>query len=303
MRRLKIVFYASDKPREIMLAKALAVGADRHGDTVEIRRTGEYGETDTGDDLRYPGPTPDTDVAVAFGVKGKSRQILDDHLAVGKSTLFFDKGYSRQSGEGGHTEYSRISVNGSDPLQYLLQEQRQSDRFNKLGVQPKPRRGSNGMILLCGSSEKYHAFHKLEHPSVDAERIVRRLRKQTERHIIYRPKPSWKNAKPIPGTSFSGGNQSIQDALRSCHCLVTHGSAAAMDAVLAGVPAIVLGNSIARPVAETLLENVEHPFWPDEELRRRWCYAMAYCQWRTEELRTGEAWSELKREIVRQGRL
>ena len=322
MPKLHITFYASDKPREIMLAEALKIGAAKHGDTLEARRTGEYGETDNGDDLRYPGPTPDTDVVIAFGVKGKSRQIISDHLQVGRSTLFFDKGYSRWGGEGGHTEYSRISVNGSDPLDYFMRpgEDRNTDRFDGLVKRlletperkkfrhivtyPEARsKNTTGNILICGSSEKYHAFHGLEHPTTWAERLVRELRKLTDRQIIYRPKPSWKNARPIAGTSISTKAQSIGDALRSCHVLVTHGSAAAMDAILYGVSALALGRSIAQPVSETILTNIEAPFWPGSPLLNRWCNAMAYCQWTTEELRTGEAWAELKKEIVRQGKL
>ena len=184
-------------------------------------------------------------------------------------------------------------------------DDRPDDRFNKLKVEPQKRRThpNNGTVLICGSSEKYHAFHSLDHPTDYADRLMRRIRKQTDRQIVYRPKPSWKNAKAITGAALSTGSQSIKDALRSCHVLVTHGSAAAMDAILAGVPAIVLGNSIARPVAETFLENLENPFWPPNHLLQRWCNAMAYTQWSTEELRTGEAWTELKREILRQKKL
>ena len=300
-RPIRVVFYASDKPREIMLARALEKGVRSHGDAFETRRTFDYGETQEGDDRKYPGPSPDTDVAVCFGVKGKSRQIVNDHLAVGKSTLFMDKGYSRQSGEGGHTEYSRISVNGSDPLHYFMREDHRSDRWKALEVIVKPRQnGYNGNVLFCGSSLKYHIFHNLDDPTTYAESLFKKLRKLTERHLIYRPKPSWKAARPIGGTSFSNGSTSIAEALRGCHCLVTHGSAAALDAIVNGVPVIVLGGSIAKPVSDTVIEHVEKPFWPDDKLRSRWFNAMAYCQWTTEELRTGEAWDHLKTEILRQ---
>jgi hypothetical protein len=299
---MKIVFYASDKPREIMLAKALADGARALDDSLEIRRTGEYGETPEGDDLKYPGPTPDTDVACCFGVKGKSRQVVEDHRALGIATLFFDKGYYRSKGEMGHTEYSRISVNAGHPLKYMMERERSPDRFDKLNspLRPRVKQGSGGHVLFCCSSAKYHQFHKLEEPNIWAVEMVKTIRRYTQRHIVYRPKPSWKGAKPIGGTSFSDGSTGIQDALRGCHCLVTHGSAAAMDAVLAGVPAIVLGNSVAKPVSGGGLESLESLYWPSDEERQRWANAMAYCQWTAPELRSGEAWAELRAEIGRQ---
>lgn len=296
---MKVVFYASDKPREHMLANAFEEGVTAAGDEFEMRRTAEYGETIDGDDLKYPGPSPDTDVACFFGVKGRSRFILKDHLAMGRATLFFDKGYTRDKGEGGHTEYSRVSVNGATPLHYMMQRTRTPDRWKRLGDELKEKSNvvnSGGHILYCGSSSKYHEFHGLAEPTDYAEKLIRGLRKNTQRQIIYRPKPSATHLGPVKGVAFSRGPD-IADAMRGCWCLVTHGSAASMDAILAGIPALVLGEAIARPVAETEIENIDDPRWFKLENRTKWAWAMAYTQWTTEELRTGEAWVELKKEI------
>ena len=304
--KLKVVFYASAKPREIMLAKALTEGCRRHGDELEIRWTSDYGENEQGDDLKYPGPSQDTHVACTFGVKGKSLWIMRDHLAVGKSTLLLDKGYTRQKGndEAGHTLYSRISINAGDPSDYMMLKKRSGDRWDQTKItpvehQPKP---SSGTVLICGSSAKYHTFHGLEEPTQWAQNLIRKLLKMTRRHIIYRPKASAK-LPPIQGASYSGPGSSIRDALRGCHVMITYGSGAAIDAMVAGIPIIALGKSVGSPVAEKELENIETPFWPDPLLRSKWFNAVAYCQWTTEELRTGEAWEDLKQEVVRQGRL
>jgi hypothetical protein len=187
---LKVVFYASDKPREHMLAKALALGAAALGDEVEIRRTAEYGETDKGDYLSFPGPTPDTEVAATFGVKGKSRLILTEHRAMGRATLLLDKGYTRSKGEGGHTEYSRVSVNAFSPAGYMMLTPRRNDRFLRLGIRHEIYgKKCGGHVLVCASSEKYHEFHKLPPPDVWASRLIGKLGKLTDRQIVYRPKP------------------------------------------------------------------------------------------------------------------
>lgn len=311
-----------------MLAKALADGARQFGDTLEIRHTGQYGETLEGEDRKYPGPTPDTDVAVCFGVKGRSKQILKDHLAVGKSTLFMDKGYTRDKGEGGHTLYTRISVNAFSPVDYMMNTKRKDDRWERLKLTARDHvRKPGGHILICGSSEKYHAFHSLPPPAEYAAGLISRIRKQTDRLIVYRPKPSSTQKQigvvdtddidelkealehyhtllirnsGVPGAMFSNGETKIGDALRGCHCVVTHGSAASMDAILNGVPALVLGGSIAKPVAETELERIDAPRYPDPLKRRDWMWALGYCQWTTQELRSGEAWKDLREEIMRQ---
>lgn len=326
---MKIVFYAADKSREHMLATALTDGARGFGDVCEIRRTADYGEALEGPERKYPGPSDDTDVAVCFGVKGRSREIIESHRAMSKATLMMDKGYYRGKGEQGHTEYSRISVNGSDPVAYMMKIRRNSERWNKLGFEIKqfPTKRESGHILICASSEKYHDFHRLPPPHDWTVGLVGQLKKITNKHIVYRPKPSttqpqlgvvdtedpdemrvalehyravlFRN-KSIPGSSFSNGSSKIGDALRGCWVVITHGSAAAMDAILAGVPALCLGNSIARPVSETNIEKVDTPKTPTEVDRAVWCNQLAWCQWTTAELRSGEAWSHLKEEIMRQ---
>jgi hypothetical protein len=297
---MKVAFYASDKPREIMLARALGQAIQADGGEFEIRRTADYGEDDEGNDRKYPGPSPDTDVACAFGVKGKSRQIIEDHCALGIATLYFDKGYSRDKGEGGHTLYSRISVNAADPLAYMMLKKRKPDRWTKLGLRMLERKPApGGHVLVCCSSDKYCGFHDLGSAHEHAQKLVSHLRKITERHLVYRPKPSQKGVRPVGGASLSH-KQSIGEALRGAHCVVTHGTTAAMDAILAGIPAVVLGGSIARPIAETDIEKVDDPFWPSIDKRLAWAAAMAYCQWTADELRSGEAWTHLKAEIQRQ---
>lgn len=299
---MKIVFFTSDKPREHMLAEALKQGVISQGHKFEMRRTADYGETEDGDDLLWPGPSPDTDIAVVFGVKGKSRKIIEDHLAMGRTTFLLDKGYSRTKGEGGHTEYTRISINGLHPLDYMMKVKRRPDRFRKLNMrlQPRARTGKSGHVLYCGSTQKYHDFHRIGDTTAYATRVFRDLRKFTDRHFIYRPKPSSQDVEMIPGTSYSGGSMSMQDALRGCHVVVTHGSSAAMDAIIAGIPAIVLGDSIAKPVSETDVSKVNEPFWPNDDQRFQWACAMAYCQWTNDEMRSGEMWRYCMEEIERQ---
>ena len=295
---MKVVFYASDKPREHLIAQAMKVGVEEAGDEFEIRRTAEYGEEADGNDRRWPGPSPDTDMAVFFGVKGQSRQLLIDHRSRGIPTLFLDKGYSREKGEEQHTKYTRVSINAAHPLNYMMKAPRTSDRADMLKIELKNRMPfMGGHILYCGSSQKYHDFYKLGDATTYAQKLFKRLRSLTERHFVYRPKPSWKDAVPIGGTSFSNGNSSIQDALRGCFCLITHGSSAALDAVIEGVPAITIGSSIARPVCETRFEAVNKPARPSDKSRRQWLNSVAYCQWTLGEFRDGSFWRYVKQEL------
>lgn len=296
---MKVVFYASAKPREKMLAESMRRGIEASGDTFELRATGDYGEDDQGNYRKYAGPTDDTDVAIFFGVKGQSCGLMTDHIALGRHTVFLDKGYTRDKGDGGHTLYTRIAIDCGSPIEYMMDEKWPNDRFKRLGIEFSPLRSIThaGHILYTSSSQKYADFFGLGGSDDVALRLIQKIALLTPRQMIYRPKPSDRRAKPLPGIALSTNAQSMQQALVGCHAVVTYGSTAAMEAVIAGVPAIVLGDAIAAPVAQRAViytDDVETPFWPDDDLRQRWMNAVAYQQYTQKEMQSGEAWAYVK---------
>lgn len=294
---MRVTFYASDKPREIMLAKAFEIGVKTYGYDFEVRRTADYG-----DDCKYEGPTPDTDVAICFGVKGKSRQIIKDHVEVGKHAVYLDKGYVRQKGEGGHTLYTRVSIDSSSPVEYFQRVRRDRVRFENLGLRILERKKStDGHILFCGSSQKYHDFNGLGGAEEYAEKVLFKLRKVSARQIVYRPKPSATNMRPIANYMFSNGSQDIMDALRGCHAVVTHGSSVGVLAVLQGIPIVALGATVMSPVGEKDITLVDRPFWADTEKRAQWADDFAYCQWTQNEMKSGEVWDYIRTELHSMG--
>jgi len=46
---------------------------------------------------------------------------------------------------------------------------------------------------------------------------------------------------------------------------------------------------VARPVANTTLDKINEPFWPDRALLDAWCHSMAYGQYHIRELKDGTA--------------
>jgi hypothetical protein len=291
---VKVAFYASDKPREIMLAKAFELGIRQLGDEFELRRTADYGE-----ERKYEGPSPETDIAICFGVKGRSAEIIKEHVALGKHAVYLDKGYTRQKGEGGHTLYTRLSIDSSSPVRYFQRVRHSNDRFNRLEMPIRERkRTTDGHILFCGSSQKYHDFNGLGDATEYSAKALFKLRKASGRQIVYRPKPSAKDLKPIANYMFSSGSQDITDALRGCHAVVTHGSSVAIYAVLAGIPIVVLGETVMSPVAESDIVKVDEPFWPKSDRRFQWACDFAHCQWTQDEMKSGEAWQYVREEIA-----
>lgn len=264
---MKFVFYASDKPRENMLAAAFGAGLKILGHDYEIRRPSVV--------VPY---CRIAEVAIFFGVK--SKPLFDEYHEAGYHTILLDKGYTRDRGGCGHTKYTRAIINARSPASYMMSREYSDDRFSKLGIvlQPRQKSRKNDFILFCDSTDKYHKFHSLKSPSKYARSVLADIRQYSKRPVVRRQK-----------ASAPGRPSTMAEALSGCHVVVTHGSSAAMDAILAGVPAVVLGEGIASPVSGHTVAGIDNPFYPDAELLQKWANAMAYCQWTTEEINSGEA--------------
>jgi hypothetical protein len=122
---------------------------------------------------------------------------------------------------------------------------------------------------------------------------IAEIKKYSKRTIVYRPKPSWKGAKPITGTITSGREREVEQDLRNAWAVVTHHSNVAVDALVAGVPAFCWGG-VALEMSLQTLARIEDPHFPDGRLQ--WMADIAYTQWSIAEMRTGLPWVHLKKE-------
>lgn len=274
-------FFASDKSREGALATSFRRGLRRHGEKVDIHPLG---------------PEPDLrgiDVAVMVGVK--SRELYTACRAAGVTPIMFDKGYVRdRRPEGRVWEYWRVSIGDHHPTAKLMAEKLPSDRWDALGLHLWPWRDQGEAILLAGSSAKYHAFYGLEEPTRWASKIIGQIRERTDRPIIYRPKPSWRDAVPIKGTHFSPQLEKLRNIFPQTWAVVTHGSNISFEAAIAGVPSIVLGNGIGLPISATTLDRIEKPV---HGKRKQWLNNVCYWQWTEAEMFDGRMWDFLKMRI------
>jgi hypothetical protein len=270
------------KPRELNLFEAVREGAAKHGDTVHIEEVRKYSK-----------PNHKFDAVAIWGVKSGAKQFLTDHWKIGMTTLMFDKGYVRDG------NYTRVSVDDSQPLRYFQRVSRPPDRFDALGVNLRSHNAGGGRsILFAGSSQKYCSFHGLGDATRYAKGVIEQAEFYTDDPIIYRPKPSWSGAVPIRDHRYSPPTEKIGDVLSGCRALITFGSNAAIDAIVRGIPAIVLGDGIAKPVCSNDIRDIADPYLPSEKERRQWCNDWAYCQWTFEEHRSGEAWCYIREEML-----
>lgn len=282
---MKVVFCVSDKPRERILADAMGEGVRKHGD--------EYWTTPL-----VPEPQPiNADVACMVGVK--SRDLFRLHQNNGTHVLYLDKGYVRDAADSPVKlwKYWRVALDDHQPTDRLLRPHPGDARWDALQIVLPPWRKKGSHVLIAGSSEKYHQFYGMHHPTKWAQRLVRALRGFTDREIVYRPKPSWRDAVPIADTRYSRGEESIADVLKNCHVMVTHGSNAVFEAQLAGIPTITLGPAITAPISSRGQDAVEDPYLANYTERHQLLNNLAWWQWTLPEMASGEAWEFLKKQV------
>ena len=128
------------------------------------------------------------------------------------------------------------------------------------------------------------------------DRVIAEIRESTDRPIKVRLKPKAKYLHE-PNTLLEvdwGEPNSVpfEEDLAEAFCIVTHSSNTAVEAILAGVPAFVLGQSAAQPFAGNDLKMIEAPLTGYGD-RWNWAGVLADNQWTPKEIREGKAWSDL----------
>lgn len=137
---------------------------------------------------------------------------------------------------------------------------------------------------------------------------VEQLVKQTDRKIVVRANPNHlkretdnilsfgERVQQLPNTTFvypeKTNTRPLQKDLDNAWCLVCHSSGASIDAVIAGIPVICLGEEcMAYPVCDHSIDVIENPTMPDT---LQWFHSMAMIQYHENELESGECWSYVR---------
>jgi hypothetical protein len=130
-------------------------------------------------------------------------------------------------------KYKRVILNATAPITY-----REGRRFNH-GMQLQPWRGGSGSsILVIPPSPPYMDTFDLRD---FLNYIAHNVNIYTDKNIIVRGKPA-KGRKARP----------LQEQLNDAYCVITWGSAVALEAMQMGIPTISLGWCPAKMVSKTI---------------------------------------------------
>lgn len=239
----------------------------------------------------FAGLIGNCEFAVVVGVKNNEAiQFLKEK---NQPFLYFDKPYNRKWGTT-NPEWWRVSINDHSPADYLHTVNFSDQRARQQEWIARPWRESGEHVLIAGHSAKYSAVYNLPNPNDYAASVIATLKGYTSREILYRSKPSWPGAAAIEGAQFVGGARyRIEDDLKGAHAMVTHGSGACLEALLAGIPTIVEGPGIAAGISSRDLSEIENPRLAPMAECQQLLNNLAHFQWRLDEIRRGDIWRSL----------
>ena len=203
------------------------------------------------------------------------KHIYDYCKENGRDFYFVDTGYY---GNGKNKNWHRVTKND---LQYCGElRDVPADRYIKANGYTK-KFTPGGKILLCPPSEKAMNFYG-EDLDTWMETTINEIKKHTDREVVVRLKKTRKERV---------FEDTIQDALQDdVHCLVTYNSIAAIEALMEGKPAFVLGQNAASPLCLNDLSKLETPLYPTEDEVMYLLSNLAYHMFTVTELQNGTAW-------------
>lgn len=148
-------------------------------------------------------------------------------------------------------------------------------RWEQLRIQPGRRRQNGAHVLLCLQSDVHYRLRGI--PSWPSD-VAAEIARQTDRSVMVRTKAT---------------TRPFRIDLWRAHVVVTYSSMCAVQAVLAGVPCIVLDpEAVGAAFGSTTLADIETPRWPLDRDALLW--ALAEHQWTFEEYRRGVAWRNMQ---------
>lgn len=145
-------------------------------------------------------------------------------------------------------------------------------RFLSFGIPVKPWRKSGSHIVLCPNSESFLSRYGVPNW---VDETVAALKAVTDRKIVLR----WK---------ARADRHPLAADLVDAWAVVTFTSNSAVEAVLAGVPAVCTAPCAGAAMSGTNLHEIEAPVMPDGRLA--WAARLANNQWTLEEMAAGRLW-------------
>lgn len=201
-------------------------------------------------------------------------------ILAGREFWFTDTGYTNFVASKGKPWHRLVHNHIHQDLTHLNFP---ADRLSNLAVFPKPWRTTGDKILVVESSDNHYRMLGTDRNSW-RDTIANELAKHTNRPVEYRSKNMDRKER-----------DSVYELLMSSdeyYCVISDSSAAAVEAVWAGVPIITLNKHITTAVARTQISDIENLYrGPIGD----WLCALTYSQFTKKEMQNGTAWKIIEK--------
>jgi hypothetical protein len=194
----------------------------------------------------------------------------------------------------------KIAVNGTGSYAYHGHGL-DLDRPRKLGIDLQPWRTQGDHVLIC--TQRTDSLQWQGQPDIVSwlSDLRDRLRLHSQRCLIVRPHPRQK-IPTIPGLLLdtprpvigSYDDFDFDRGLESAWAVINHNSSPGVQAAIKGIASFVDASSLAAPVANLDLANIESPARPD---RGAWLLQLCHTEWTLEEISTGWPMERLLRQL------
>lgn len=232
---------------------------------------------------------PSADIAVIWsqlwsGRMKQNQQVWNQFRSQGKNVIVAEIGSINR----GVTW--KLGVNGTG-LQAYWGQGLITGRAEKLNLQAQPWTNSGKKIVIAVQRTDSEQWANMPLAKTWVETTVACLRQYTDRPIVIRAHPRQRLESIancivelpqfIPGSYDSFDyNKSLSDTW----AVVNWNSGPGIQSVLAGVPAFVGSSSLAAPVGNLDLSQIEHPNRPE---RTQWIETLAHTEWTIDEIALG----------------
>lgn len=171
------------------------------------------------------------------------------------------------------------------------------DRADELGLTLKPWKDNGVNIVIACQRNDSEQWVGQPPTEVWLSDTVRAIRQYSDRPIIIRPHPRQRITN-IPGAVIEQPKPLVNTydsfdydrTLDQAWAVVNHNSGPGPQAIMSGVPAFVGSTSLALPVANADLANIEKPLRPDRE---RWLNELSHSEWTIQEIASGDPLNRL----------
>lgn len=187
----------------------------------------------------------------------------------------------------------KVGVNGVNRAAYFSTAGHNSSRANKLGLGLSDYNTQGEYILVCGQHEKSLQWQHQPRMSTWFLQTYDEIRKHTDRPIVFRPHPRCRLPEIERGLthvyrqepSYVANTYDSYDLnFDNVWATVSWSSNPGIHSTINGVPAFVGPDSLAYPVANHNLADIENPIRPD---RTQWLNDYAWTEYTVNEIAQG----------------